>query len=58
MLTRREMLLDEITKVVNDVAKRKGATLVIDKSGPSAFRIPVVSTRMPAMRSPTRWSPS
>jgi outer membrane protein len=42
MMTRREMHLDEITKVVNEIAKRKGATLVIDKSGPSAFRIPVV----------------
>ncbi|SDS31205.1 OmpH family outer membrane protein [Opitutus sp. GAS368] len=42
MLTRREMLLDEISKVVTDLAKRKGATLVIDKSGPSAFRIPIV----------------
>lgn len=42
MLTRRELLLDEITKVVTDIAKRKGATLVIDKSGPSQFRIPVV----------------
>jgi outer membrane protein len=42
MLTRRELLLEEITKTVNELAKRKGATLVIDKSGPSAFRIPVV----------------
>lgn len=41
-LTRRELLLEEITKVVNDTAKRKGATLVIDKSGPSVYRIPVV----------------
>jgi len=42
MFTRRELLLEEITKTVNELAKRKGATLVIDKSGPSAFRIPVV----------------
>lgn len=42
MLTRRELLLEEITKTVNEIAKRKGATLVLDKSGPSAFRIPVV----------------
>ncbi len=42
MLTRREMLLDEITKVVKDLAKRKGANLVIDKSGLSAYRIPIV----------------
>lgn len=42
MFTRRELLLEEITKTVNELAKRKGATLVIDKSGPSSFRIPVV----------------
>ena len=42
MLTRRELLLEESTKAVNDIAKRKGATLVVDKSGPSTFRIPVV----------------
>jgi outer membrane protein len=42
MLTRRELLLEEITKTVKDIAKRKGATLVLDKSGPSGFRIPVV----------------
>jgi outer membrane protein len=48
MLTRRELLLEEITKTVNEIAKRKGATLVIDKSGPSAFRIPVVLYADPA----------
>src|SRR3954469_627653 len=42
MLTRRELLLEEITKTVTELAKRRGATLVIDKSGPSGFRIPVV----------------
>ncbi len=42
MLTRRELLLQEITNVVKEVAKRKGANLVIDKSGPSAYRIPIV----------------
>lgn len=42
MLTRRDLLLEEITKTVADIAKRRGATLVLDKSGPSAFRIPVV----------------
>jgi outer membrane protein len=42
MFTRRELLLEEITKTVNELAKRKGATLVLDKSGPSSFRIPVV----------------
>jgi outer membrane protein len=38
----RDILLEEITKVVLEVSKGKGATLVIDKSGPSAFRIPIV----------------
>ncbi len=44
----REILLEEITKTVNEIAKRKGATLVVDKSGPSAFRIPVVLYADPA----------
>lgn len=48
MLTRRELLVEEITTVVKDLAKKKGATLVIDKSGPSAFRIPVVLDADPA----------
>lgn len=44
----REILLEEITKTVNEIAKRKGATLVVDKSGPSAWRIPVVLYTDPA----------
>jgi outer membrane protein len=36
----RDLLLEEINKVVTDLAKRKGATLVIDKSGPTLFGIP------------------
>ena len=44
----RDLLLEEITKTVNEIAKRKGATLVVDKSGPSAFRIPVVLFADPA----------
>lgn len=44
----QEILLEEITKTVNEIAKRKGATLVVDKSGPSAFRIPVVLYADPA----------
>jgi len=48
MLTRRELLVEEITTVVKDLAKKKGATLVIDKSGPSAFRIPVILDADPA----------
>ena len=38
----RDLLLEEITKVVNDLAKRQGATLVLDKSGPTLFGIPSV----------------
>ncbi|MFM9080588.1 MAG: OmpH family outer membrane protein, partial [Opitutaceae bacterium] len=33
--TFRSLMLEEITKVVSDVAKRKGATLVLDKAGPT-----------------------
>lgn len=42
MKDQRDLLLEEITKVVNDMAKRKGATLAIDKSGPTLFGIPGV----------------
>ncbi len=40
--THRDLLLEEITKIVNDLAKKKGATLVVDKSGPTLFGIPSV----------------
>lgn len=40
--THRDLLLEEITKTVNELAKKKGATLVIDKSGPTLFGIPTV----------------
>jgi outer membrane protein len=40
--THRDLLLEEITKVVNDLAKKQGATLVVDKSGPTLFGIPSV----------------
>src|SRR4051812_36454918 len=42
MKIQRDLLLEEITKVVNDLAKQKGATLVMDKSGPTLFGIPGV----------------
>ena len=35
----RTMMLEEITRAVTDVAKRRGATLVLDKSGPSLIGI-------------------
>jgi outer membrane protein len=38
----RSLLLDEISKKVTEVAKRKGATLVVDKSGPSLAGLPPV----------------
>ena len=42
MKIQRDLLLEEIIKVVNDLAKQKGATLVMDKSGPTLFGIPSV----------------
>jgi outer membrane protein len=44
----RSLLLDEISKKVADVAKRKGATFVVDKSGPSLLGIPAVIYSDPA----------
>ncbi|HUL51779.1 MAG TPA: OmpH family outer membrane protein [Opitutaceae bacterium] len=38
----RSVLLDEISKKVTDLAKTKGATLVVDKSGPTLAGIPSV----------------
>ena len=38
----REMLLEEISKIVVDIARKHDATLVLDKSGPSVWKIPVV----------------
>ena len=40
--THRDLLLEEISKVVSDLAKRNGATLVLDRSGPTLFGIPSV----------------
>ena len=37
--TFRSLMLEEIGKVATDVAKRKGATLVLDKSGPTFIGI-------------------
>ncbi len=42
MKNQRDLLLEEIIKVVNDLAKRKGATVALDKSGPTLFGIPGV----------------
>lgn len=40
--TFQSMMLDEITKIATDVAKRHGATLLIDKSGPTLIGVPSV----------------
>ena len=40
--THRDLLLEEISKSVADLAKKQGATLVLDKSGPTLFGIPAV----------------
>ena len=41
--TFRSLMLEEISKVAADVAKRKGATLLFDKAGPTAIGISNVS---------------
>lgn len=46
--THRDLLLEEISKVVTDIAKRGGATLVLDRSGPTLFGIPSVIHADPA----------
>ena len=38
----RSLLMDEISKVASTVAKRKGITLLMDKSGPSLLGVPAV----------------
>jgi len=40
--THRDLLLEEIGKIVTEIAKKNGATLVLDKSGPTLFGIPSV----------------
>ena len=40
--TFRSMMMEEISKVVVEVAKRHDATLVLDKSGPSLLGVPPV----------------
>jgi outer membrane protein len=37
--TFRSLMLEEISKVASDVAKRKGATLLLDKAGPSLIGV-------------------
>lgn len=42
MQTYKALILEEISKTATTVAQRKGATLLLDKSGPSLFLIPSV----------------
>lgn len=37
--TFRSLMLEEISKLASDIAKRKGATLLLDKAGPSGIGI-------------------
>ena len=37
--TFRSLMLEEISKIATDVAKRKGATILLDKAGPSGIGI-------------------
>jgi len=40
--TFRSMMMEEISKVVVEIAKRHGASIVLDKSGPSLLGVPPV----------------
>lgn len=40
--TFRDLMLEEISKIAIDIAKKKGATLLFDKSGPSLIGVPNV----------------
>lgn len=39
LLTNRQLMLEEISKVVVDLGKRKGATLIVDRAGPTGIGI-------------------
>ena len=40
--THRDLMFDEITSIVSDMATERGATIVLDSSGPSVFGAPIV----------------
>ncbi len=40
--TFKQLLLEEISKTAIDIAKKKGATLLFDKSGPSLIGVPTI----------------
>ncbi len=48
MQTYKALILEEISKTASTVAQRKGATLLLDKSGPSLFLIPNIIYSDPA----------
>jgi outer membrane protein len=45
----RSMYMEEIAKTAADVAKRDGATILLDKAGPSFLGVPVVLYSDPAL---------
>ena len=47
--TFRDLMFEEIGKIATDVAKRRGAALLIDKSGPTLLGIPGVVYSDPAL---------
>jgi outer membrane protein len=47
--TFRDIMLEEIGKIATDVAKQKGATLLLDKSGPSLIGIAAVVYSDPSL---------
>jgi len=47
--TFRDLMFEEIGKIATDVAKRRGAALLVDKSGPSLLGIPTVVHFDPAL---------
>ncbi len=49
LATFRSMLFEDIGRIATDIAKRKGATLLIDKSGPSYLGVPVVVYSDPSL---------
>ncbi|MGH8018776.1 MAG: OmpH family outer membrane protein [Opitutaceae bacterium] len=44
----RDLMIDEITKVIEDIRVQKGATLVLDTSGPTGIGLPGVLYADPA----------
>jgi outer membrane protein len=45
----QSMMMEEISKIASDIAKRDGATLLIDKSGPTLIGLPAVIYSDPSL---------